>query len=124
MQHCYQNKCRYSLASLYFCCMKFFISLLTVYMLLLSCIPCSDSGNCTDKEGLTELISHAGDDEHNDVENICTPFCVCACCSVPVFQAANNISIAKYSLLPQLNFYMVENFISTSEGGIWQPPRV
>ena len=102
--------------------MKLLTFMLTVYMLLLSCMPCNDSSDCSAEEKVSITINSTDHDNHDDEEN-CTPFCVCACCAVPVFQSSAAIAIQKFSQQIVLNNYKEDKFFSTSFSNIWQPPR-
>ncbi|RYD82196.1 MAG: hypothetical protein EOP53_04355 [Sphingobacteriales bacterium] len=103
--------------------MKFFTYLLTVYMLLLSCMPCGDSSDCSEGEKVSVVLNDTDHNDHEDEEN-CTPFCVCACCAVPVFQAPVGVAVKTFTQRNQLNTSTEEDFFSASHGSIWQPPRV
>jgi len=91
-------------------------------MLLLSCMPCGDSSDCSEGEKTGVVINDTDHREHEDEEN-CTPFCVCACCAVPGFQAAAPIAIKNFTAHKQLNIFWEEDFFSASHGSIWQPPK-
>ncbi|MBC7938093.1 MAG: hypothetical protein H7Y86_22315 [Rhizobacter sp.] len=91
-------------------------------MLLLSCMPCGDSSDCSVEEKVSVVLNDSDHQDHEDEEN-CTPFCVCACCAAPVFQAQAVIAIKKFSQQIVLNIYPEEKFFSASFGNIWQPPK-
>ncbi|RYY71277.1 MAG: hypothetical protein EOO13_03675 [Chitinophagaceae bacterium] len=103
--------------------MKYFTVLMSLYMLLLSCMPCNDSIDCNEDTGVSVVSKTADHNDHEDEEN-CTPFCVCACCAAPVFQAPVAFTIRKFCPRIQLNFYLEEAFYTTSQSRIWQPPRI
>ena len=102
--------------------MKLVATLLGFYMLLLSCMPCGDSKDCSSPEPVSIAAGDAGHQDHSDKEN-CTPFCVCACCAVPVFQLP--VTSAQLPLIPtiQMNGYHDVRFISAAHYRIWQPPK-
>lgn len=123
LQPRFQNISPGHLRSLYFCLMKFFLCLMSVYMLLLSCMPCNDSSDCSAGEQVSVLMTDTDHDHHEDEEN-CTPFCVCACCAASVFQPPIQIAIRNYATGKSINVYPEEDFFSASHGSIWQPPRL
>lgn len=110
--------------------MIFLTKILAVYMLALSLVPCSDGGG-----GLVTLVNHFSDVEHsidadhdhsNDCgDDLCSPFCICSCCS-----SALDIPIKLPFQLKSLPPKPIEkpsffsSFIPTSfNHSIWQPPK-
>jgi hypothetical protein len=84
-------------------------------------MPCSDKEDCIEiyPTQLSQLNHQA---EHSD--EICSPFCVCACC-------ATHFLVSDF--LPALNQVSVINTIYTSHNveqtssaivSIWQPPKL
>ena len=101
--------------------MKFVFFLFGIYLLALSCMPCSDS---TETSAGTEVtVSPAGNHEEHSKE-ACTPFCVCSCCSVSVFyNQPVKITAAKPAIHSTTYFIQQDNNIRTTQNAIWQPPR-
>ena len=96
---------------------------MAVYMLLLGCLPCSDGSDCTD-EAVATAVSHNESPGHDEHRKHCTPFCVCACCAVPVVQMHTAIVLHHFSVaVPGAALYD-EDFSSRNLHNIWQPPRV
>ncbi|RQO30144.1 hypothetical protein DBR32_11195 [Taibaiella sp. KBW10] len=110
--------------------MKYSTFFFALYLLVLSLVPCSDMYNeCNRKVETKAAISIAETHDHNnDQEDICSPFCVCSCCSIgivshhftppvirithPFFAPAPKISVR--------NSFFISNFY----GNIWQPPKL
>ena len=100
-------------------------------MLALSLVPCGDGGG-----GIVELANHFFEIEHQHVsdhnqhskgcgDDTCSPFCVCACCSISV-NAPTNINFTdKYIALFSQNLlsYKSDFYPSNFSSSIWQPPR-
>jgi hypothetical protein len=100
---------------------KIFCILFPIYFIALVVMPCSDKENCNGiyPTQLSQLNHHA---EHSD--EICSPFCVCACC-------ATHFLVNDF--LPVLNQVSVINTIYTDHNvaqtsstivSIWQPPKL
>ncbi len=71
--------------------MKWFCRLLSIYFMTLACLPCSDGGH-EHEEQVEYTVSHDG--EHEDCNDLCTPFCQCTCCGSIVL---NTKQAAAYS---------------------------
>jgi hypothetical protein len=104
--------------ALYFYAVKKIFVLFSVYLLLLTALPCGDVMACA-----FEAATPAHQHEEEDAD-FCPPFCCCYCCG---------FSITPGSRLPELNIpetrpaTPVAGFISSCPQGIsytvWQPPR-
>ena len=69
--------------------MRLFAFILSIIILALSVVPCSDNDNCN--QPTTELSSdHSG---HEHQEDSCTPFCTCSCCGCAGFVLAPILNI-------------------------------
>jgi hypothetical protein len=111
-------------AFLIFAKMKCFMLIFSVYMLLLSGLPCGDADECRNPaaEGVSTTADHK--DHHREKDN-CTPFCNCACCTAPVsIQQPVTYKFVKPAFA--VNKYPVINirFTSSNLSSIWQPPRL
>lgn len=95
---------------------------MSLYMLLLSCMPCSEGSECGNDEKVSIVMADT-DHDHEEEEENCTPFCVCACCAASVSQAPAPIAIRSYTGSNLVNTCHEEDFFSASYGSIWQPPR-
>ena len=111
--------------------MKIAIHIFTIYMLALSLIPCGDGGG-----GILEIANdlfgiehqHLSDHEqhsNNCGDDLCTPFCICSCCS----SALDTPSKLPYRIktptpFPNSTPSWFKNEISFSlDQSIWQPPK-
>ena len=62
--------------------MKVIALILSIFLFALSIIPCSDGETC---EAEQKEISDSQEHDHSkDSTDHCSPFCICACCSVSV----------------------------------------
>lgn len=103
--------------------MKFFTVIFSIYILVLSCVPCVDGGEKYIK--LSPEISAT--ENHKHTADLCTPFCSCTCCGQPVASKIN-YPIAQTVLKPEnfKNSIAIYNqtFISQFSATIWQPPII
>ena len=96
--------------------------------LLLLVVFCSGFSPCADEpigvacEDGVDLPCNHEDDDHNE-EDDCSPFCACACCSVPVNTNVYQTIITE-PLLPQLAVLSPESLCSSPDFDIWQPPKI
>lgn len=104
--------------------MKTFSLIITFYLLLLSCLPCAD-GQEFGKSESTKISAAADNKRHQNNNDICTPFCNCACCSLAVFQ-----QIIHTCQIPKMVFQILKFPDFTASTGvnislaIWQPPKM
>jgi len=102
--------------------MKFVFFLFGIYLMALSCMPCSDSRETSAGNEVT--VSAGG--MHNEHSNeACTPFCVCSCCSVSFFYSQPfKVTTVKPVIHSTTYFIRQDNNIRSIQNSIWQPPRV
>lgn len=109
--------------------MKMFSFLFSMYILVLSCLPCGDMEDCTVVDNQRIAFSETNHTNHQEDTETCPPFCKCACCGtnfVLNFSFSPLISeIAQCALSEKVksNFYNT-TFISDFYGNIWQPPKI
>ena len=120
----YSNATKIAVIKLLILSMKSFAFLMCIYLLILCCLPCSDSIECNLPD---RYSSSQSDDHHNhshESEN-CTPFCTCSCCGLTAF----------FTPMPQLQICIVKdqsvnypNFTSFIHSGVYafigQPPQL
>ena len=107
--------------------MKFLSYILSIYLVILSCLPCAD----VETSNFTHTASKIGakhDNHSHDQENdACSPFCICNCCGQTTL---NHQEIYVYSFL--IHTVEINNFnskyhsslIPVFSGSIWQPPQL
>ncbi|HVD97251.1 MAG TPA: DUF6660 family protein [Cytophagaceae bacterium] len=101
--------------------MRLFAFVLSLFILVLSTVPCSDDHEqAQPSTGLS--------DNHSDHEqDSCTPFCSCSCCgiggivlSTPVFSVTLH---TVQTSSPSSSHYSFD-FISSYFYSFWQPPKL
>ncbi len=111
--------------------MRFWLTILSLYMLALSFHPCQDKKPC-----FSHLVSLSVHDHHEAVheevvvyehvikeEDVCPPFCLCGCCSI-------SLEIPDTVYFPLLNIVYsdpgeapVDNMPAVAIHDIFEPPR-
>lgn len=99
--------------------------ILAVYIFLSALYPCRDSDlNVDEIKGAVEIVADH-DHSHSGTEtDICTPFCICSCCSAHI----NLVYIDTVDTEePQHNTLLISRYIERPMldpgTSIWQPPR-
>lgn len=100
--------------------MRLLAIILAFYSLALSLVPCNDVH--ADEHGSTVIHKNADDhEEHNDV---CTPFCQCSCCQsfVDLLQIK---PFKPTAFIPNINFSnYIEESLPLLSVDHWQPPKI
>lgn len=98
---------------------------LAIYVLLLAVYPCSDVESQSSEDRI-EAISLIQTSQKNDLEeDICTPFCICACCATHIRVTSStgpNGSGVIHNTKAKIPY--LENMVSFDSNNIWQPPRI
>ncbi len=113
----------------YFCFMKLFSVIFSMYILVLSCLPCGDVDDCKVADNDKVSFSKTSHSEHQEDTETCSPFCICACCGTNIaynFFFSTPISEKQTTQYSQkLNIvYTNDSFSSNFYGNIWQPPKI
>jgi hypothetical protein len=106
---------------LYFCRVKLLTTIFSVYILILSALPCCETGDCTGKKELSVSVSFA-DADHGD--EACTPFCACACCSFQFSKTCNCIKLKSPEFFAVYHSTEINLQLSEIYLPIWQPPQL
>ncbi len=110
----------------YFWSMKVFVAyLMAFYVVALSCIPCQDEVELLPDSHVTAMAAADFDHGHREVVDLCSPFCICACCAsvtVTLTVAALPESIVS-QLIPPAYFSYLQTLYTGDRSGIWQPPQ-
>lgn len=105
---------------------KVFYILFSIYFSYLAIIPCGDKDNCNEF-AQTHSIVNPNDNQSNSHQNeICSPFCVCACCGCQGFNLKSflSVAIAFTQTVERQTVPYESEFISQFSAKIWQPPKV
>ncbi|WP_394341683.1 DUF6660 family protein [Solitalea longa] len=102
--------------------MKWLCYILSLYMLVLICVPCGDNIEC--KKITQEQEGNAGNhDSHNHEQENCSPFCLCSCCSIAI--NTTEPLLVSFELTHFIEHITVHIPFSIPKisSHIWQPPR-
>lgn len=102
--------------------MKFFAYILSVYIVVLTIMPCVDIHQDTISQNI-ELLTTSSN-THQTNSDHCSPFCTCTCCATSVVLQNTVIQFKCFPIdIEQLFEYDLS--YSTSEYySIWQPPKI
>lgn len=100
--------------------------LLALYVVLLSCIPCQDEVTLSFDHAPERTSLHPAGDSREEVVDLCSPFCICACCaSVTIATAVSTLPETSVGQLPpQVTFTYERPVYAGDPAGIWQPPKI
>ena len=105
--------------------MKIFCFILSVYVLVLSTVPCCADDNCID-ETKTEQSNQHSHEDHQDGCGTCSPFLTCGTCvgfTLTKFTLTfepSKVYLKTALLVPFHKNHFTSNFLSK----IWQPPKI
>lgn len=103
---------------------KIFVYLYSLFILSLALISCSDKTISVDSDLVNIALSQENSDDHNDY---CSPFCACTCCKTTVVFSVENGHIEEPiidNLLDKSFPFFNENPHLTEPINIWQPPKL
>jgi hypothetical protein len=100
---------------------KWFTGILSIYLLVLSFVPCMDNDDCKN-----EAIAYSRQvPAENDHKDLCTPFCICSCChniiTLATIPTIELVELAFYGSRPYRR--SIASPIMDREQEIFQPPK-
>jgi len=100
---------------------KIFCFLFALYISALSVNPCYED-DCIDEVNIESNADH--EEQEQEESDLCTPFCVSACCPIHVFCTSpfHTITGSQNSMILKSSYSLV--FIAPVVVPIWQPPKV
>ena len=102
--------------------MKLFAYILSVYVVILTIMPCIDMNEDTTNQKV-ELSTNRSDTQHSQSDH-CSPFCTCTCCASPVVFQNTTIQFEYYSIVQEYISEYHSSYISSTHNSIWQPPKI
>ncbi|KVV15856.1 DUF6660 family protein [Flavobacterium sp. TMP13] len=103
--------------------------ILSIYLILLSCLPCADTKvNEFHIDSISTSIANNSHSHTNEKHtDLCPPFCSCNCCAAQVL-SFNPAVVFIFIKENQLILSPVPTYSSTFQsnffGSIWQPPQI
>ncbi|WP_374760192.1 DUF6660 family protein [Dyadobacter pollutisoli] len=104
--------------------MRIILIILAFYTIALSCIPCQDQAlEVSYSDHVT--VDASSQQQSTDID-LCSPFCICTCCSAITLQAetAPPPMMASFPVFEELIFAYSSNINGGDLTSIWQPPRI
>lgn len=103
--------------------MRLIAFIMAVLVLVLSCMPCSDTNAAHTKESTSIQAMHTSNPVGGQMDD-CSPFCQCNCCAGVAMQSfPNNIALSvPETYIIHSGFYNAS--ISRIAIPIWQPPKL
>jgi len=101
--------------------MRYLAVILSVYVMVLTAIPCTDV-HAADINPVSLELSEHSPNLTNDLD-LCSPFCFCHCCQTLTFPSFNNGLLSDVEVLT-LNITFNESKLSSPFSSIWQPPKI
>lgn len=105
--------------------MRFLACILSLYILVLTAVPCLDepeflgSGNVQITQNTAKDIPDLPDVDY------CSPFCVCSCCVSSIsYQEVFHVDFTNNSLSPVQYPKYTSVLSSFNFASIWQPPKL
>lgn len=95
---------------------------MALYMLSLFIFPCNDTCN-KDNHSAPVTVEQA-QDHHEEENDICSPFCYCACCAVSFIVANVQMPELVVNFPPATYDNYSSNFSSSFSTSFWQPPKL
>ncbi|XRV42856.1 DUF6660 family protein [Dyadobacter endophyticus] len=99
--------------------------LLAFYVFALSCIPCQDEAMPLPDSSVAAAVVSGDQDGHQEAIDLCSPFCICACCASVAISAAVAVlpETAVSQLIPPAGFSYLQILYTGDRAGFWQPPQ-
>jgi len=107
--------------------MKFLSLILSIAILAVSFVPCTDNLVIMTGSSLKKEIKSSpnSSNEHNNTSDSCSPFCTCSCCAASaIYSPFSRAQVVK--VIFQSKKYPLYNISLNSEVfySIWQPPKL
>ncbi|WP_317125609.1 DUF6660 family protein [Rufibacter latericius] len=104
--------------------MKWFAILLSVFMTVMSCIPCADAAPRVDTPAQTSINPNTDSEDHSPAADLCSPLCICSCCAGFALQAVTQkASPLAFKVTIPVPVHRVAS-VPTLSFSIWQPPKL
>ena len=101
--------------------------ILSVYLIVLSCLPCADLKVNTTANISTEVLANHDKHAHDNEIDLCSPFCSCNCCGQQILNFNQEITFVFNKIFLKISTQIPTYkpiFTSNFYGSIWQPPQI
>lgn len=104
--------------------MRWFAFILSLYILAMSCIPCTDEQTTLDENNQSISLFSVDQDPPVEQPDLCSPLCICSCCGGFVVTYVST-SLTNAPLFKEdMTAIYKQDFISKLSSTIWQPPKI
>ena len=104
--------------------MKWLALLLSVFMIVISCIPCADAAPEVSMLAQTTIQEKSDSDNHTPAADLCSPLCICNCCAGFALQITlQKTSLPVFKVITPAPVHQPVALLNPSFS-IWQPPRL
>jgi ferredoxin len=102
--------------------MKFLATILALIILSLSALPCDDN-SFNDQQ--TETVSQVLNLDNHSHSDLCSPFCMCSCCSVSITEPIKHVEYLVYAEKPSkvVPAFYTSSFSNNYYSKIYLPPQ-
>lgn len=98
---------------------------IAIYMVLLSIVPCGDERDCKINLGpKTTILNSNHNSGKTHIEEACTPFCSCNCCSISMMKSLPYFPIMIDETLLDIDIIYSSSKLPKTAPSIWQPPKL
>src|SRR5690554_5376148 len=105
--------------------MKLFSILLAIFIILLDIAPCGDEKDCDlNSEQYTTLIDSSNHTDKPHIEEACTPFCTCTCCSISIVVVDASSAISTLIQKTDIAINLATSSPLSAQFSVWQPPKI
>ncbi len=102
--------------------MKLFHILLSIYILALSSLSCTDVDDIHAKKVTSEISSGQPANPHED--ETCSPFCICTCCGSMAVHFSEKTPVSPTEFVFSNFSFSQENDVIDISFSVWQPPKI
>lgn len=99
--------------------MKYWVFILSLYLVSLSCLPCGDTAPVSPQGATPVLTQDVSHESH-----ACTPFCACACCMFAVVPAQATHFRFLDPETRRTDAVYPPAFYAQASHAIWHPPQI
>lgn len=104
--------------------LKILAFILSLLVLTLNCIPCADGISISKADGTQSEIIKNQQQQQEDHEDACSPFCHCACCAgFTINHSIALIPVIKIFSNNKANSFLPSTVVEIALP-IWQPPQL
>ena len=100
--------------------MKFFVFILSFFLLYIFCIPCGDRQECKIKVE-QRVSTDPAHKNHQHTTEACSPFCSCSCFAASTFFiSSQKIKVIKFLFQSDKHAIQTVSFLSQDFSSMWQ----